>query len=112
MRRSKPRMRTDADMRDFSACGPRLDRSTRDHFGAVASFCLRQNRPRGAISIRLSAASTDASLSVGVHRITDAMRRTFADLEDASEVGAYGVALLLAATQMGLRFARRSYKGT
>jgi len=107
----KPRIPPDVDLRDLSACGPLLTRRAREYFGEVASFCLRQARPKGPVTIRFAAASADRELVVAVHAITQAMRRTYGDHQDATEHGAYGVALLLAATEMRMQFAGRCYKG-
>lgn len=55
---------------------------------------------------------TDArELLIGVHTITKAIKATLGDEDDAVEHGAYGVALLIAATALGMRFVRRSFKG-
>jgi hypothetical protein len=107
----KSRKPADLDLHDLSACGPMLSRRAREYFGEVASFCLRQARPRGPVRIRFTAASTVNELVVAVHAVTEAMRRTYADYQDATEHGAYGIALLVAATQLRMRFAGRCYKG-
>lgn len=44
--------------------------------------------------------------------ITDAMRRAYEDLERATELGAYGVAILLVKDQTRLTAVRQSRKGT
>ena len=106
-----PRTPADIDLRDLSACGVLLTKNARAYFGEVASFCLRKGRPKGQVSVRFVADSTNTELFASVHKISEAMRRTYGDLQDATEHGAYGLALLLAATKMQLRFAGRSFKG-
>ena len=100
------------DLRDFTIVGPLLDNSARMFFGASASVCLRHGKPRGPIRLRFSDGDGSAHLRVSVHPISTAMKKTFADLPEATEFGACGVALLTGATQLGLRFGGRSYKST
>lgn len=100
------------DMRDLSAAGPMLHSSARAAFGASASRCLRQNRRHGPITLRLEHGGTTSSLSVQTHNITSALLATYNDLQDATEHGAYGIALLSAARALGATVAERSFKGT
>jgi hypothetical protein len=102
----------DLDLRDFTIVGPFLTRAVGGYFGTAASFCLRKAHPRGRIVIRFSEGNTTRDLKVAGHAITPAIRRSFADLQDATEHGAYGVALIAAATQLRVQFAARSFKGT
>lgn len=99
------------DLRDMSACGRLFDKGARAYYGRAASFCIRHNTPKGAITLRFVADGTALSIDVSVHQITAPIRAVYADTQDANEHGAYGLALLLAATQMGLVFAERSFKG-
>lgn len=101
----------DLDLRDFSACGPLLDRAAADAWARNASVCLRQHKQRGNIVLRFTDQAAEHRWTVGVHKIDKAMRATFADLPDATEHGAYGVALLAAARHLGATFAQRMYKG-
>lgn len=100
------------DLRDFRVCGPLLDSSAAQYFGANASFCLRQHHPAGRVELRLADRDREIRLRLTLHPITEEMKRTFADLQDATEQGAYGVALVTAASQLKARFAGRSFKGT
>lgn len=104
-------LRPDIDLRDFSVVGPRLHKSAADFFGTSASFCLRKHRARGAIVLRYSDSASEKRLRVAVHTITSAVRATFNDLQDATEHGAYGIALLTAAREMGAILAERTWKG-
>ncbi len=99
-------------MRDLSPCGSRLDRSVGMFYGTGASYCLRQHRPRGPIDLEFKADNTALQLDVAVHAISKAVRASFSDVDEAVEYGAYGIALLLAATQMRIRYGDRSFKGT
>jgi len=110
--RRRPAPSPDIDLHDFSAVGRLFHSSARKYFGTGASYCFRRSRRSGPIVLRLRYERRDDALTVGVHRITAAVKRAFADEPDAAEHGAYGVALLVAATQMRLRFAARSFKGT
>lgn len=89
-----------------------LHSSARAAFGASASRCLRESRRRGAINLRLKHAGATSSLSVRTHNITAALLATYNDLQDATEHGAYGIALLSAARALGATVAERSFKGT
>ncbi len=100
------------DMRDLSSAGAKLHSSARSAFGASASRCLRENRRRGPITLRLEHDGTTSSLSVRTHNITSALLATYNDLQDATEHGAYGIALLSAARVLGATVAGRSFKGT
>lgn len=100
------------DMRDLSAAGPMLHSSARALFGASASRCLREYKRRGVINLRLEHAGATSSVSVRTHNITRALLATYNDLQDATEHGAYGIALLSAARTLGATVAERSFKGT
>jgi hypothetical protein len=101
----------DIDLRDLAVAGPRLHRSARDFFGASASRCLREARRRGPIALKLEFERNVRTLSVRTHRMTAPLLATFNDLQDATEHGAYGLALATAAIELGATIANRSYKG-
>lgn len=105
------RPKADLDLRDFSSVGPRLHSSAAAYYGNSASYCLRRHRARGPIFLRYTDTKSERTLRVQAHVITRAVRATFNDLQDATEHGAYGVALLTAALEMGATLAERSYKG-
>lgn len=62
--------------------------------------------------MRLEHAGATSSLSIRTHNITPALLATYNDLQDATEHGAYGIALLSAARALGATVAERSFKGT
>jgi len=99
------------DLADFTSVGPKLHPSAASYFAASASVCLRLNRARGRISMRLSHPAGDGSCEVKPLRVTKSMRATYADLQDATEHGAYGLALLAAAKNFGATLVQRSFKG-
>jgi hypothetical protein len=105
------RSKADLDLRDFSPVGPRLHSSAAAYYGTSASYCLRQHRAKGAILLRYTDTKSEKTLSVHALPITRAVRATFNDLQDATEHGAYGVALLTAARELGATLAERSWKG-
>lgn len=55
--------------------------------------------------------TSNHDMSLRVLRITRAIRASCNDMEEATEYGAYGVALLAVARVVGATFAERSYKG-
>ena len=99
------------DLADFTVVGPNLHPAAAAHFGASASVCLRLHRARGQIGLRLVHSSTELSWKLKTLRVTKAMRATYADLQDATEHGAYGIALLAAGRRLGATLAQRAYKG-
>lgn len=112
MAQERRRPHTDlVDLSDFSSVGPLLHPSAAAFFAASASVCLRLHRTRGTILMRLTHPSGEGQCRVKPLRVTRSMRATYADLQDATEHGAYGIALLSAASKLGATFAERSFKG-
>jgi hypothetical protein len=109
---TKKRAKPNIDLRNMGAIGPLFAEHARHHYGTCASFCFRRKRPRGPIELSIVTENGPRAILVGVYPITKAIRATLGDDDDAVEHGAYAVALLTAARELGMRFDRRSFKGT
>lgn len=100
------------DLRNLAVSAPRLHPSARAFFGASASRCLRAKKRRGEIYLQLEFQNATRPVSVRTHKMTASLLATYNDLQDATEHGAYGLALATAALRLGATVAERSYKGT
>lgn len=111
---AKPRIKSQPqiDLADFSALGTGFHASAASHHGACATVCLRHHWPKGAVALTCQSKTREIKFHVRPLRVTQAMRRTYADLDEATQFGACGMALLLAARELGARFVSRQVKGT
>lgn len=97
---------------DFAALGPRLHEAVAGHYGAAAAFCLRQHHSPPTLKMLLSVEGSTTALRIAAHELTPSMNASFADLQESTEYGAYGIALLASAHVFQFRFGQRSSKGT
>src|SRR5437660_157432 len=87
---------------------------TRDYGGCLceaASVCLEDRAHVSGVSMAVSGALSQ-SCSITWVPTNEQIRKCYADLQFATELGAYGIAVLLIETLTELTVAERSRKGT
>ena len=86
-----------------SACGKVLAES--------AAICLEDSKHQAGVSLQLSGISHEARV-LQWSAVDDQQRRSYNDLQEATEWGACGIAILLIKELIGLSVVERSKKGT
>lgn len=85
------------------------------HFGSVlaeaAAVCLDSQDHKNGVQLRMSG-EFSALHPLIWEKVTDQMRRSYADEQVATEHGAYGIAVLIIDRHAGLKVVERSRKGT
>jgi hypothetical protein len=90
---------------------PGITGSVGASFGEAATVCLEEARHAPGIKLTVMG-DFSCSYPICWDACTAQMRRSWADLQDATEFGACGVAALLVPRLTGLTVVRRSVKGT
>ena len=75
-----------------------------------AAVCFEDQSHASGVSIRVIGIA-DQQYSIGWDSVTDVQRRCYDDLQDATEDGAYGIAILLVREITGKKAILRSKKG-
>ena len=78
--------------------------------GEAAAVCLEKNAHKTGVLMYVDGMSRH-TFAVTWRQLDSAHERTYADLQDATELGAYGVALLIIREVTGLAAVERSAKG-
>jgi hypothetical protein len=81
------------------------------YFAEAASYCLHVHSHPNPVNLSLSG-DISGSGTLEWAEVSDAHRRTHADLQDAVEFGACAIAIVLAVQLTGLSGVERSVKGT
>lgn len=99
------------DLRQLEAGIPALTQALGRVHAEAAAVCLENQGHQEPV--RLVVRKTDRpQYALSWPALTETMRRAYEDLERATELGAYGVAILLVRDQTGLTAIRQSRKGT
>jgi hypothetical protein len=99
------------DLRQLEAGIPALTQGLGRVHAEAAAVCLENQGHQEPV--RLAVRKIDRpQYDLRWPALTDTMRRAYEDLERATELGAYGVAILLVRDQTGLTAIRQSRKGT
>lgn len=99
------------DLRDLEKGIPALTEALGRVHAEAAAVCLEERRHREPVQLIVRKAE-DGQHFLRWPDVTDAMRRAYNDLERATELGAYGIAILLVREIVGLTVIRQSRKGT
>ena len=76
-----------------------------------AAVCFEDRTHRSGVSLRVRGLA-DTVFSIHWASVTEIHRRCYNDLQDATEDGAYGIAILMMRELTGKRVVERSKKGT
>lgn len=90
---------------------PGITRAVGETFAEAAAVCLEDQRHRSGIAMNVDGDFTGA-FSIAWEETTAQMRRCWADMQFATEVGAYGIAVLLVQELTELTVVERARKGT
>lgn len=95
----------------LSEGGPGVTCAFGESLAQAAAVCLetQAHSPGTALSID---GDFEGAVSLLWNRVTNQMRRTLADIQEATELGACGVAILLIESLTSLRVMERACKGT
>lgn len=99
------------DLRDLEQGIPALTEALGRVHAEAAAICLEDRSHRETVQLIVRKVD-DGQFFLRWPDITDVMRRAYNDLELATELGAYGVAILLVRDLTGLTVIRQSRKGT
>lgn len=77
----------------------------------VASFCLENQNHRCSVQMTVNGEYNDV-LSLSWESVTDQIRRNWNDLQEATEFGAVGIAILLIIRLTEYTVVQRAWKGT
>jgi hypothetical protein len=97
---------------DLATASPNLSPAVGAHHAEAAAVCFDRCGHDSPVDVRVSGTPLFRGVSVEFGVVTDAMRRTHADLEEATEAGACGVAILLIKAASRRLVVERSRKGT
>jgi hypothetical protein len=78
--------------------------------GEAAAVCLEENAHTSGVALAVDGMSKE-TFELNWATLRTAHRKTYADLQDATELGAYGVALLIVRQLTGKTVVERSVKG-
>lgn len=98
---------------DVFVDSPGLTSALWEMFSEAASLCLESQRHPLEVTLKLISESTSID-SVTIKRlvVTEKIRRAHNDMQDATEFGAYGIAIMLVRKILGLMVVEKSRKGT
>jgi len=99
------------DLRQLESGIPALTQALGRVHAEAAAVCLENQGHQEPASLQVRKIETP-KYDLRWPAITDTMRRAYEDMERATELGAYGVAILLVKDQTGLTAVRQSRKGT
>jgi len=99
------------DLRDLVSGVPALTKALGEVHSEAASVCLA-NQAHHEPAVLIVRKVERPEYTLRWPHVTETMRRAYNDLERATELGAYGIALLLVRQRTGLRAIRQSRKGT
>lgn len=108
---SSPNMASTLDLMDLAKERPRLTVARGVGFAEAAAVCLETNQHRPGVIMPVDGTAQD-EFEVRWQSVEEAARSSWADLQEATEHGAYGVALLLVERLLGLTVVERSFKHT
>jgi len=97
---------------DLTTASPNLSATVGAHHAEAAAVCLDHCDHSSPVTMAVDGPDVPRSASVTFGAVTEAMRRTHADLEEATEFGACGVAILLVKAMLGQLVVERSRRGT
>jgi hypothetical protein len=98
-------------LNDLAKARPRLTAARGAGFAQAAAVCLETNDHHPGVLMQVDGAAGE-EFEVVWQPADDAVRSTWADLQEAPEHGAYGVALLLVERLLALTVVERSFKHT
>lgn len=99
------------DLNDLAKPRPGLTPERGAGFAQAAAVCLETNHHQPGVNMRVDGVATE-DFAVVWNLINETVKATWADLQEATEHGAYGVALLLFERLYGLTVVERSFKRT
>ncbi len=99
------------DLRELDSGIPALTQALGRVHAEAAAVCLENQGHHEPVRLAVRKIDTP-QYDLRWPALTDTMRRAYEDLERATELGAYGVAILLIRDQTGLTAIRQSRKGT
>jgi hypothetical protein len=99
------------DLRELESGIPALTQALGRVHAEAAAVCLENQGHQEPVRLAVRKIDTP-QYDLRWPALTDTMRRAYEDLERATELGAYGVAILLIRDQTGLTAIRQSRKGT
>jgi len=99
------------DLRELESGIPALTQALGRVHAEAAAVCLENQGHQEPVRLTVRKIDTP-QYDLRWPALTDTMRRAYEDLERATELGAYGVAILLIRDQTGLTAIRQSRKGT
>ena len=99
------------DLRELESGIPALTQALGRVHAEAAAVCLENQGHQEPVRLTVRKIDTP-QYDLRWPALTDTMRRAYEDMERATELGAYGVAILLIRDQTGLTAIRQSRKGT
>jgi hypothetical protein len=99
------------DLRDLEKGIPALTEALGRVHAEAAAVCLEDRKHPNSVQLIVRRIE-DRSHFLQWSGVTEQMRRAYNDLERATELGAYGIAILLVRDLTGLTVIRQSRKGT
>lgn len=97
---------------ELGTASPYLEPSAGMNMANAASRCLAANQHPKVSTLEVVGGYQDCMVELERQDITARLLATYANLTDAVEHGAYGVAILLAKALAGLRFVEQAVYGT
>jgi hypothetical protein len=104
-------MASTLDLTDLAKPRPRLTAERGAGFAQAAAMCLETNKHHPGVTMPVDGVANE-DYSVSWIATDETVQSTWADLQEATEHGAYGVALLLVERLLGLTVVERSFKHT
>lgn len=99
------------DLRELAlGIAPGLSAHAGGSLAEAAAVCLEHNKHVVGVKLEIAGNFTD-NIPLNWEPTTEQIRQTHADLQDATEDGACGVAIVLAKRLLGKDVLRKSYKG-
>lgn len=98
------------DLRDLANGIPALTQALGQVHAESAAVCLEHQKHQEPVNLQVNKVA-DRQHLLRWPNVTEAMRRAYNDLERTTELGAYGVAILLVRDLTGLTAIRQSRKG-
>ncbi len=100
------------DLSRLSAGFPALTEAIGMTFAEAAAVCLRHKNHTSPVQANVITGVTEFSVELIFPAVTDQMTRSWADIKEATEAGAVGIAILVICRTEGLTVVERSVKGT
>lgn len=98
------------DLRDLPNGIPALTKALGEVHAETAAVCMDHHKHKMPVNLFVRKVK-NARYVLEAPEVTDAMRRTYADMQRTTELGACGIAILLVRERTGLTIVHQSWKG-